>query len=42
MAVHNFSGNEAMSSDFVKVVKKKYNVATPYMRFLCEGVGVPF
>ena len=42
MAVHNFSGNEAMSSEFVKVVKKKYNVATPYMRFLCEGVGVPF
>ena len=42
MAVHNFSGSEAMSSDFVKVVKKKYNVATPYMRFLCEGVGVPF
>ncbi len=42
MAVHNFSGQEAMSADFVKMVKKKYGFATRYMRFLCEGVGVPF
>ena len=42
MAVHNFSSQEAMSADFVKMVKKKYGFATPYMRFLCEGVGIPF
>ena len=22
--------------------KEKYGFATPYMRFLCEGVGIPF
>ena len=42
MAVHNFSGQEAMSANFVKMVKKKYGFATRYMRFLCEGVSVPF
>ena len=42
MAAHNFSSQEAMSADFVKMVKKKYGFATPYMRFLCEGVGIPF
>ena len=42
MAVHNFSSQEAMSADFVKMVKKKYGFATPYMRFLCESVGIPF
>ena len=41
MAVHNFSSQEDVCRLRQKG-KEKYGFATPYMRFLCEGVGIPF
>jgi len=42
MAIYNFSSEEAKTAKFVGFVKKKYSTATPFMRLLCKGVGVPF
>ncbi len=42
MAICNFPSEEAETGKFVGFVQKKYATATPFMRFLCKGVGVPF
>lgn len=42
MAINHFPEKEARAEDFLGFVTKKYSTAAPFMRFLCEGVGVPF
>jgi len=40
--VTDFEAAAITSPDFVDRVGRTFNQATPYMRFLCDAVGVPF
>jgi uncharacterized protein (TIGR02453 family) len=42
IAVTDFEAAAITSPDFVDRVGRTFNQATPYMRFLCDAVGVPF
>jgi uncharacterized protein (TIGR02453 family) len=42
IAVKNMSHDDALSPQFQRKVETAFKAATPYMRFLCKAVGVPF
>ena len=42
IAIKNMSHEDALSPQFQRKVETAFKAATPYMRFLCKAVGVPF
>lgn len=42
IAIKNMPLDDALSSGFRKKVETAFRTATPYMRFLCKAVNVPF
>lgn len=42
IAVKNMTHEDALSPQFQRKVETAFKAATPYMRFLCKAVGVPF
>jgi len=42
IAVKNMSHDDALSPQFQRKVETAFESASPYMRFLCKAVGVPF
>ena len=42
IAIKNMSHDDALSPQFQRKVETAFKAATPYMRFLCKAVGVPF
>ncbi len=42
IAIKNMSHADALSPQFQRKVETAFKAATPYMRFLCKAVGVPF
>jgi uncharacterized protein (TIGR02453 family) len=42
IAVRNMSLEDALSPRFQQKVETAFKAATPYMRFLCKAVNVPF
>jgi uncharacterized protein (TIGR02453 family) len=42
IAVHNLNENDIQKVDFTKRTTELFKSAEPYMKFLCEAVGVPF
>ena len=42
IAVHNLNENDIQKIDFTERTIELFKSAEPYMKFLCEAVGVPF
>lgn len=42
IAVKDMSHDDALSAQFQRKVETAFKAATPYMRFLCKAVGVPY
>lgn len=42
IAVREMSVEDAVDPDFQRKVESAFSAATPFMRFLCRAVGVPF
>ena len=42
IAVKNFETADCLSPQFQRKVETTFKAGTPYMRFLCKAVGVPF
>jgi uncharacterized protein (TIGR02453 family) len=42
IAVKDMTHDDALSPQFQRKVETAFKAATPYMRFLCKAVGVPF
>lgn len=42
IAVKNMSHDDAFSPQFQRKVETAFKAATPYMKFLCKAVGVPY
>lgn len=42
IAVKNMSLNDALNPRFQQKVETAFKAATPYMKFLCKAVGVPY
>ena len=42
LGVRNLSADAPLKSGFQKTVESSFSAAEPFMRFLCQSVGVPF
>ncbi|MDH3338296.1 MAG: DUF2461 family protein, partial [Gammaproteobacteria bacterium] len=42
MGVKNLDRDDCLSPQFQRKVETAFKAATPFMRFLCKSVGVPF
>jgi uncharacterized protein (TIGR02453 family) len=42
IAVRNLSEKDIQKNNFVEISVKLFHTATPYMKFLCDAMGVPF
>jgi len=42
IAVKNLDGKDLQKNNFVEICANLFETATPYMKFLCDAVGVPF
>jgi hypothetical protein len=42
LGIHYLEHGDLFDAGIVDRVAKAYRAATPYMRFLCRAIGVPF
>ena len=42
IAIKNLDKKDIQENNFVEISAKLFQTATPYMKFLCDAVGVPF
>ncbi len=42
IAVRNLNKSDIQNDNFIELSSRLFKTATPYMKFLCEAMGVPY